>query len=68
MLVLIHLEDPTVDRIKALALKIIGVYGLDEVGKILLNVMNPDKKMKVLLDLDFGLKCLIGIHNLVLGF
>lgn len=34
-----------------------------EVGKIMLTVMNPDNKVKVVLDTDFGLKCLLGIHN-----
>ena len=62
---LIHPEDFTVDRIRAEALKITSVHGLDEAGKILLNVMNPENKVKIVLDSDFGLKCLTGIHNLM---
>ena len=44
-------------------MKITEVHDLNEVGKILLTVMNPDKKVKVVLDPDFGLKCLFVIHN-----
>ncbi|KAK9208792.1 hypothetical protein WN944_001152 [Citrus x changshan-huyou] len=62
---LIHPEDFTVDRIRAEALKITSVHGLDEAGKILLNVMNPENKVKIVLDSDFGLKCLTGMHNLM---
>lgn len=57
---LIRSEDYTVYRIKAKALKITGVYMLNEIGKILLNVMNPKNKM---LYSNFGLKFLFGIHN-----
>lgn len=57
---LIHSEDYTVYRIKAEALKITGVYRLNEIGKILLNVMNPKNKM---LYSNFRLKFLFGIHN-----
>ena len=62
---LIHSEDFTVDRIRAEALKITSVHGLDEAGKILLHVMNPENKVKIVLDSDFGLKCLTEIHNLM---
>ncbi|KAK9184279.1 hypothetical protein WN943_024627 [Citrus x changshan-huyou] len=62
---LIHPEDFTVDRIRAEALKITSVHGLDEAGKILLHVMNPENKVKIVLDSDFGLKCLTEIHNLM---
>ncbi|KAH9655260.1 SWIM-type domain-containing protein [Citrus sinensis] len=62
---MINPEDWTVDRIKAEALKITTVHGLDTVGKILLTVMNPDSKVKVVLDSEYGLKCLFGFHNLM---
>ncbi|KAH9718054.1 SWIM-type domain-containing protein [Citrus sinensis] len=62
---MINPEDWTVDRIKAEALKITTVHGLDTVGKILLTVMNPDSKVKVVLDSEYGMKCLFGFHNLM---
>ncbi|KAH9658366.1 SWIM-type domain-containing protein [Citrus sinensis] len=42
---------------------ITGIHGLNEVGQILLTVMNPDNKVKVVVDSDFGLNRLFGIHN-----
>lgn len=57
---LIDSEDYIVYRIKAEALKITGVNRLNEIGKILLNVMNPKNKM---LYSNFGLKFLFEIHN-----
>jgi len=62
---MINPEDWTVDRIKVEALKITIVHGLDTVGKILLTVMNPDSKVKVVLDSEYGMKCLFGFHNLM---
>ncbi|KAH9715583.1 SWIM-type domain-containing protein [Citrus sinensis] len=61
----INPEDWTVDRIMTEALKITTVHGLNTVGKILLTVMNPDSKVKVVLDSEFGMKCLFGFHNLM---
>ncbi|KAK9192926.1 hypothetical protein WN944_003621 [Citrus x changshan-huyou] len=61
----INPEDWTVDRLRAEALKITTVHGLDTVGKILLTVMNPESKVRVALDSEFGMKCLFGFHNLM---
>ena len=47
---MINPEDWSVDRIKAKALKITTIHGLNTVGKILLTVMNPDSKVKIVLD------------------
>ncbi|KAH9671368.1 SWIM-type domain-containing protein [Citrus sinensis] len=62
---MINPEDWTIDKIRAKALKIIIVHGLDTVGKILLTVMNPESKVRVVLDSKFGMKCLFGFHNLM---
>ena len=62
---MINPEDWTVDRINVEAWKITTVHGLDTVGKILLTVMNPDSKVKVVLDSEYGMKCLFGFHNLM---
>ncbi|KAK9193218.1 hypothetical protein WN944_003915 [Citrus x changshan-huyou] len=60
---LIYPESCSVDKIRVEALKITGVHGLNEAGQILLTVMNPDNKAKVVVDSDFGLNRLFGIHN-----
>ncbi|KAH9700194.1 SWIM-type domain-containing protein [Citrus sinensis] len=60
---LIYPESYSVDKIRVEALKIARVHGLNEAGQILLTVMNPDNKAKVVLDSDFGLNRLFGIHN-----
>lgn len=43
-------EDCLVDRIRAKAMKITGVHGLNKVRKIMLTIMNPDNKVRVVLD------------------
>ncbi|KAK9184816.1 hypothetical protein WN943_025167 [Citrus x changshan-huyou] len=60
---LIYPESCSVDKIRVEALKITGVHGLNEAGQILLTVINPDSKAKVVVDSDFGLNRLFGIHN-----
>lgn len=56
-------HDCTIAKIKDVVLNITSAYGLDSASKILLNVRNPKNKVKVALDSDFGLECLLRIHR-----
>ena len=38
-------------------------YGLGSSSQILLNVTNPENKLKVVLDSDFGLECLLALYK-----
>ena len=62
---LINLEDYIVDRIRIEAFKITSVYGLDTIGKILLDFMNTENKVPVMSDSAFGIKCLFMVRKLI---
>lgn len=62
---LINLEDYIVDRIRIEAFKITSVYGLDTIGKILLDFMNTENKVQVMSDSAFGIKCLFMVRKLI---
>ena len=55
--------DCTVAKIKDAALTIMSAYRLGSSSHILLNVTNPENKLKIVLDLNFGLKCLVALHK-----
>lgn len=53
--------DCTIAKInkKNATLKIMSPYGLGSSSWILLNVTNPNNKLKIMLDSKFGLDCLV---------
>ena len=57
--------DCTIAKIKNATLKLMSPYGLGSSSWILLNIMNPNNKLKIILDSNFGLDCLVA--TLVFG-
>lgn len=51
--------DCTIAKIKNATLKLTSPYGLGSSSWILLNVTNPNNKLKIMLDSKFGLDCLV---------
>lgn len=55
--------DCIIAKIKDVALTIISAYRLGSSSHILLNVTNPENKLKIVLDSNFRLECLVALHK-----